>query len=501
VDLTALNQTPIGAAARAVGRVTFGAVNGAGTVLSGILWRTSSAWSLLLNRTRFDYRSEVGDPATNSIVGATVGWIARNFPEAPVRIVKEGTTEIAYMPAGTGPGYMLRLLERPNQHYSGVVQWMATIVDFIRGDAYWAKVRSPAGRVIELWWIPRWMMEPRWDPRDNTVFISHYEYLVDGVAYKLRPSDVVHFRNGIHPRNPRKGVDRLEPLFREIFTDDEAANFTASMLRNLGVPGVILAPANTTGPATLVDPEGIKKKFQETFGGDRRGEPMVMTKPTEVKVLSWNPTEMDLKALRRIPEERVAGNLGVPAMVAQLGAGLERSSFTNYSEANVAAYTQGVIPSQRLIAAELEVQLLSEFGRTDGLDVWFDWTAVAAMQFAIAEVWKRVESAATKGLLTRADFKRMVHLPVGPRDEVYVLPNNFAVVPAGGNAPGGTAQVLAPAQALLSGSSPLLLPGDGQMAAEVRCDGCHRLLAEQAGLPYKFTCPRCHAVTASPPAA
>src|SRR5689334_24027667 len=39
--------------------------------------------------------------------------------------------------------------------------------------------------------------------------------------------------------------------------------------------------------------------------------------------------------------------------------------FTNYGEANVAAYTQGVIPLQREVAAELEVQLLGEFEDID----------------------------------------------------------------------------------------------------------------------------------------
>jgi HK97 family phage portal protein len=498
VDLSALNRTPIGAAARAVGRVTFGAVAGTGGLLSGILWRTSAAWSLLLNRTRFDYRAEVGDPATNSIVGAVVGWIARNFPEAPVRIVREGTTDIAVQPAGTGPGFMLRLLERPNPYYSGVVQWMATIVDFIRGDAYWLKVRTGVGRVTELWWLPSWMVEPRWDPRDNTTFITHYEYLVDGVIYRIRPQDIVHFRNGIHPRNPRKGRDRLEPLLREIFTDDEAANFTASLLRNLGVPGVIIAPANTTsGVMGKTDPEGIKTKFRETFGGDKRGEPMVLTGPSEVKVLSFNPQEMDLKALRRIPEERIAGNLGVPAMVAQLGAGLERSSFTNYSEANVAAYTQGVIPNHRLIAAELEVQLLPEFGDSDGLDVWFDWTQVAAMQFAIAEVWKRLESAATKGLLTRAAFLRGVHLPAGSRDEVFVLPNNYVVVSAGGNAPGAATLGNGNGQRALVGAGPLLLEAELE-ATDVRCSGCSKMIGrrrgELSGGSLAIKCPRCGVV-------
>jgi HK97 family phage portal protein len=502
MNLSAITE-PIAAAAKATGRFAMGAIAAADRTISGAVYGVRSGWTVLMNRTRFDYKAEVGDPATNSIVGAVIGWIARNFPEAPVRIVKEGTTEIAYMPSIAGPGAMLRLLERPNRHYSGPLQWTATLVDWIvHGNAYWFKVRIPdgpfKGRVRELWWLPANMVEPRWPEDDNRVFISHYEYRVDGVGYRIESQDIVHFRNGLDPRNTRKGLSKLNSLLREIFTDDEAANFTASLLRNLGVPGVIIAPANTTaGQRVTTDADGIKTKFKESFGGDKRGEPMVLTAPSEIKVLSFNPQEMDLKSLRRIPEERVSGVLGVPAMVAQLGAGLERSSFTNYSEANAAAYTQGVIPDQRLFAADLEVQLLPEFAdlEREALDIWFDWTKVSAMQWAIAQLWKTHESAATKGLITRADFKRATGQIVTDQDNVYVMPNNFVVVPVGGGnppspAPQATVERVPPRR--VGGSDPLLLD---TAAGEVRCTGCSKLLAEAAAPPYRIVCPRCKAVT------
>jgi HK97 family phage portal protein len=429
-------------AAGPIGALVGGSLGGSLAFGGSMLFGRTAGWRLFMNRTRIDYRREIGDPAENSIVGAVVGWISRNFPEAPVRIVHEDTTDIAYSSASTGPGFMLRLLERPNPYFSGVLQWMATVVDWIcEGNAYWIKVRNRAGRVVELWWVPARMIEPRWPLDDPTVFISHYSYRVDGVDYAIPVRDVVHFRNGLDPRNTRKGLSRLGSLFREIFTDEEAANFTASLLRNLGIPGVIIAPANTTGGTQVrAEPKVIKEKFMELFGGDHRGEPMVLTSPTEVKVLSFNPQEMDLRELRKVPEERVSAVLGVPVGVAQLGAGLDRNTFTNYGEANVAAYTQGVIPSQRIFAAEIEVQLLPEWAdlEAEALDVWFDWTKASAMASAAAELWKRLESSATKGLITRAVFKKGTGQRVDAGDDVYILPNNYLVVPAGGNAPGGT---------------------------------------------------------------
>lgn len=435
-------------------------------VSAGMVFQRGRGWGVWVTRSRIDFRTEVGDPATNSIVGAVVGWISRNFPEAPVRVIREDDpTAPPVLRSQSGAGRMLRLLERPNDWWSGVLMWMATIVDFVTdGNAYWYKQRaSENGPVIALWWLPQKLIEPRWPEDSQSVYIGWYEYNIDGDPVRLRPTDVLHFRNGLDPDNPRKGRSALKALFREIFTDEEAAQFTASLLRNLGVPGVVISPANTTGGQRLeADPEAIKSKFMDKFGGDRRGEPLVLTAPTEVKVLSFNPQQMELRQLRRIPEERISAVLGVPAGVAGLGAGLDRNTFTNYGEANVAAYTQGIIPLQRLIAAELERDLLPEFV-TRGIelfDVLFDASATTAMAAHAADIWKRAESSATKGLITRAEFKRRTGQKVTGADEVYIVPNNFVVVPAesGGVTP------------------PRLLPAGGAepgavAVSEVRCDG------------------------------
>lgn len=480
----------------------FAAAGSLVTIVSGMIFARARSWGLLLSRTKFDYRSEVGDPATNSIVGAVVGWISRNFPEAPVRIIREDDPEgTPIRRSQTGAGAMLRLLERPNAFYSGVLQWMATIVDFVTdGNAYWLKVRNDSGRVVALWWIPQQMLEPRWPLDDPKVFIGWYEYTVDGVVYGIDPRNVVHFRNGIDPANTRKGRSPLKALFREIFTDEEAASFTASLLRNLGVPGVVIAPSNTVGGQHLdADAEAVKTKFMDKFGGDKRGEPLVFTAPTDVKVLSWSPQAMDLKALRRIPEERISAVLGVHPAVTGLGAGLDRSTFTNMGEANKGAYGQGVIPLQRLIAAELEVQLLPDFvgDGIDTLDVYFDASVTAAMAEAASDVWKRAQSAATVGLIMRSAFKRMVGLPVSAdgSDDVYIRPNNYLVDPGGSTPPGSS-----PRRQLGSGDSaaavatvtevPVPLLEAGAVPEMIHCSTCDRQLGK-ATAPYGLWCKNC----------
>lgn len=471
--------------------------------------RASYGFGFLLGRTRINYRSEVGDPTKNSAVVAVVGWIARNFPEAPVRVRKilpDGGHE-AIISGDTGPGYMLKLLERPNRYFSGVLMWMATITDiYCTGNGYWIKVRGAADRVIELWWVPAALMRPVW-PDDGSVFIAGYYYRLDGKDYFIEERDVVHFRDGIDPENPRLGLSKLASLFREIYTDDEAGNFTAVLLTNLGVPGVVIAPSNTGGLGQKTDPETVKTQFMDKFGGDRRGEPLVLTSPTDVKVLSFNPEQMQLRELRRIPEERISAVTGIPASVAGLGAGLDQNAFTSYGEARKAAYQEAVIPLQRVIAAELEVQLLPDFYDEEvfgfPLDVDFDTSKASALQEALDGIWKRAESAATRGLITRAAFKQMTGQPVQDGDDVYILPSNYLVLPVGAKPPkpsqaGGSFPPAGAPQGLLEAPPVVALLEAG---GAIRCSSCDKLLAEQATAPYRLSCPRCKTVTESSAAA
>lgn len=409
--------------------------------------RAGGTFSSFLGRTRIDYATEVGDPTKNSIVVAVVGWVGRNFPEAPVRIARiTGSDPDAreYVKlSDTGPGYALALLERPNPYWSGPTMWTAVIVDYYTtGNAFIVKRREGTGpfpdRIRELWWIPRRMLKPVWDP-DGREFIDAYEYTVDGRRYYIARRDVIHFRDGIDPLNPRLGLSKLASLFREIYTDDEAANFSARLLTNMAVPGVIISPANTA-VNVRADPEAVKKKFEDTFGGDNRGSVLALSSPTEVKPLSWSPEQLVLRDLRKIPEERISAVLGISAIVAGLGAGLDRSTFTNFGEARAAAYEESIIPTQRTVAAELEVQYLNDFvDLSEGWDVDFDLRKVAALQAKRDAEHKRAIEAVRAGVATRADYKAAMGLTATPADDVYLIPNNIIVSRAGSAIPAGPA--------------------------------------------------------------
>jgi HK97 family phage portal protein len=414
----------------AAGRSIAAGLKAAGLTIMRFAGRAALWTSAHIPGTRINY-SRVGDGRHNSIVEAVIGWVSRNFPEAPivVRTLNDGEWSIVQ-------GHpMATLIERPNEFFSGVLLWMATIVSLMaHGESFWAKVRNSTGNVIELWWVPNDLIAPKW-PSDGSVFISHYEYRPSGSGAPiiLRPQDVVHLRDGVDPQNLRRGRSRLAALLREVFTDDEATNYTAALLQNMGVPGVVIAPKDT---GAVVDAEKVATTFHEKFSGDKRGEAMVLTGPTDVTLLSFNPQQMDLRNLRRIPEERISAVYGVAAIVAGLGAGLDRSTFANFEEARQAAYEECIIPYQRLIASELEVQLLPDFeANAAGLDVDFDLSDVRVLADDVDALWRRVDLAVSHGWITVESAKKMVGVPVDEGDNVYLRPLNVLTVPAGAGVP------------------------------------------------------------------
>lgn len=397
-----------------------------------------SRWGVTwLTRTRLDISGRVGDGSNNSAVAACISWICRTWPEAPM-VVQQINSDGEWETVKDHP--LAARLRRPNPFYSGRQLLTATLADRrVTGNAYWLKVRNGASGIAELWWLPSSMVEPCWPDNDSTVFISHYEYTVDGVVTKYDPGDIVHFRIGFDPVNMRKGKSELSSILGEVFTDEEASSYVATVLSNMGVPGVVISPEGDANPSDA-DLEEVKAKFQQKFGGDRRGEPLVMKGPTKVSVLSFSPEQMKVRELRRIPEERITAALGIPAIVVGLGAGLDRSTFANMAEAREAAYEGHIIPDQALFDDDLNLQLIPDFGVPERLQVSHDYSEVRVLQQDENELHTRAREDLKAGLLTLNQALTMIgEQPVDgsagdaryvPKIVTVTLPDDLGVPPA-----------------------------------------------------------------------
>jgi HK97 family phage portal protein len=276
----------------------------------------------LLSRTKYDYAGDVGDGTNSSTIMAPVQWIQRNFPEAPIMVSEKGPEK----PEKVEGHPLTALLNHPNDSYGDAQLWMGTIFSWcVAGNAYWLKIRNRLGDVVQLWYVPHWMIKPARPTTVNSkIFISHYEYRPGGDTIDIPVEDVVHFRHGIDPNNPQLGIAPLHSVMREVWSDDEASNWVAALLRNSGVPGLVVSPEGNAMVAPG-DPDLVRQYIKDMFSGDRRGDPLVMGGPTKVQQFGYDPKNMDLTTVRNTAEERSCSSLGIPAAVVGFGTGLENS--------------------------------------------------------------------------------------------------------------------------------------------------------------------------------
>jgi HK97 family phage portal protein len=401
-------------------RILTAPIRGAKRLSRMVFANTGTGWrAWRFNNTRFNIAAEIGDGTSSSTVMAPILWIGRTFPEAPPalwKLLDDGTEEQEI----THP--LLRLMARPNPYYSGMTMWMATILDWIvSGNAAWLKVRDTGGEPSQLWWVPWQTIEP-WTRPDSNDYITKYVYRPGGnIEMLLDPSDIVHFRYGIDPIDIRCGLSPLASVLREVFTDDEASEFTASLLRNSGVPGVVVSPDPSVGIVPEDDVAATKAYMNSGFTGDKRGEALILSAATRVQQYGFSPAQLNLRDLRRIPEERVTAVLGLPAMVAGLGAGLDRSTYANYAEAREAAYEQNIIPAQNQMSEEIRFQLLTDFEE----DAWswrvgFDLSKVRVLQEDMNKLAERFNIGIAGGWVKVSEGRRALGLETEDFDEVYL---------------------------------------------------------------------------------
>lgn len=407
-------------AARAAFRMRFTGAGGQGLNslygwISGILPGTQQEWERL-----------AGPLWLNPVASICLGWIADNFVEPELVVQRQrpdGTREIVR-------GHALpELIGAPNPYYDGDTLWQATLLSYCTdGNAYWIKARAAggSGRPVELYWVPHWLIEPRW-PEDGSEFISHYVYRVQAEEIRLERSEVIHFRFGIDPDNQRRGLSRLRAMQREIYQDNEGSTYGASLLGNMAVPSVLITPEKAgsgVAPARFGKDQidQIREQWAEQAGRDRRGRPIVTTGAVTIQTLSLSPEELALDKIRQVPEARICAALRVPAMVAGISVGDAQRTYANYGEARRAAYEDCLLPMGLRMARTLRRELLPDLDPSPDLLVAWDYSQIRALAEDQDQVHRRAVADYRGGIVRRSESRRMIGLESLAEDEQYYSP-------------------------------------------------------------------------------
>lgn len=365
--------------------------------------------------TKYNYENDVV-PMLNSAVASTVFWMARNFSEAPLAVWDEDENGELSIDKDSP---VTQLIRKPNPYYSGSLLWFSTMIEFVvSGNAYWVKERNADGTIKHLWWVPKSLITPISHPNASDEFILGYKYAPGGDPMLLLPEDVVHIKYGLDPDDQRLGLGPLGSLIREIATDDQASNFTATLMRNSAVPGMMMTPEKGVTFDKQTRDEA-KSRWNQSFGGDRSGGLMVASGAMKVTPVGIEPDKLNLAAIRQIPEERVTAVLGIPAAVIGLGTGLETTkvgaTLAGYREQ---AWENCLIPIGRMISEQIDDQLLDDFNEEQVAA--FDYRRVRTLQQDESDLATRVENLAKAGLIKISQAQAMLGYPVDETQDFYV---------------------------------------------------------------------------------
>ena len=371
-----------------------------------------------------DKLREIGDGSANSAVIACLNVLSTAFSEPDLLIVKTDSFGNKTVQENHP---ITNLYKRPNPYMSaGLLSHYIVLAINTIGDAFLYKNRNSSGKVVQLVPIMPNLVEVRGNENE---LITHYEYYQSGKGgenLKIPVEDIVHIRQGIDPNDHRRGHAPLKGVLREILGDEAAGQWSAALLHNMAVPGVVLSPRNDSlGGPTREEAEAISESYKQKFGGANRGAPMVLSGSMNVDIVSFSPDQMKLQELRRLPEERISAVLGVPAILAGLGAGLDSATYNNTRELREFFTEQKLIPLWKMVSSELTHQLLEpDYGITDGGICEFDITKVRALSEDMDELYKRVNTGVQGGWITIGEARKVVGLEADDRHDIYLRPLN-----------------------------------------------------------------------------
>lgn len=379
--------------------------------------------SWLFKNGRLDYRREAGRIYDNSVVLPAHGLFWRNalYPRLIVDTKTKNESGATTYVEVEGHSFPEAVENGP--FYDHTVLWYGTLISWLTdGNAYWYKVRSAADVVVGYVYIPHTQIWPKADI-DNpggTKLITYYEYQpVGGSPVPIDPRDIVHFRHGIDPENQMRGLSPLMAALREIVGDNEAGVLGTALMMNAGLSAIVFSPKEGSTTVAPNDVAEVKKRWRENTTGEMAGTPSFLPFPVDAINVGYKPADLVLDKNRALFVSRICAGIGFDPMI--LGLPSEQKTYSNYEEANEAAFKNTILPTLNIFAIQLTHQTLRpDFGADAKTKVGWDLAGVPALEEDETEKAERVNGLWESGLIKRSDGRRMLGLKVDPKaDDVY----------------------------------------------------------------------------------
>lgn len=385
---------------------------------------------------KVNYRNELGRLDNCGLVMAVANYTGICLAEALPVVTKpdaKGNPQIELRHIASD------LIRRPNPFHIWADYCMAGGFEWWMGNWYMKMVRDMAGQIVELWYMPSYLIQPRWPgdgrspqvPMDeadpNNLFLTHYQYNIPGkTPVLIKKADMLHIKRGSNPDNPRVGVGVWDGVLQELYGHDAINRFSATILKNMGKVGYFLSPKDSGNGPNETQARAMEESFAQKSTGENANRPMVSLGAMDVTRLGFSPEELDLSELDKMPQAAIAGVTGIPAIVLQFPIGLEHGHYgAAYEQARQQGYENVIIPIQNHISEDLTWQVLPELDNTKGARLTFDISKVRVLQEDRDALYKRESESLRSGGITIDQYLQSLGKdPLGsPLGDVRFIPS------------------------------------------------------------------------------
>lgn len=289
---------------------------------------------------------------TNEVIYALISKRAKALSEAPLWIWEDtGETPEEL------PKHKLRmLLKHANTRIGEKMFWQITsIYRDIAGFAAWEIESNMLGEPIRMW-----PMRPDW-----CSFLRGEQQPIRAVRYQpygMPPMDIpierVLLIGNFDPLFP--GIKFYSPTMnalKQIGVDNSMTEFLADFVKHGAKFSGLLSVAQTIDENTAQD---YKRRFRDAHGGTQNwSDPLVLGLGTKYESMQMNFQDMAFPELDARTESRICMSFEMSPILISAKVGLDRSTYSNYEQANKAWYNEWVSPEWQIIADTFGEQMLS----------------------------------------------------------------------------------------------------------------------------------------------
>ncbi len=397
-----------------------------GSNFFGVTWDGNQGWHGV-NSSRYSARfpgsdmnweAEAGPLTLNGVVSICLQYIFDKLIEPRVHVVFEEADGMV-RPVLNHPCTLLLL--NPNPEYRGNSLMAGLALSYkLDGNAYAIKVRGAgdSGKPTELWYVPHWQMFPL--PPDDGGPTQFYVYMMPTASGIPKPRliprrNVVHIKNGMDPNNWRVGFSPTRAQLRAFVSDNEIDACTAIILRNKGILGTVISPAEGDIEITPEQADELKRRVREQTTGDNRADILTLNLPVKIDQINSSAQDMALTTIGDRPTARICAAFGIdPASVGLANTSTSSGGGEKYGsmrkESRESSYEQCMLPMLAQFAEAWTYELLIDFVGVNSQGLWveYDYSRVRDLQENQDALHKRANESFKVGLLTQDEARMTI---------------------------------------------------------------------------------------------